>query len=187
MQSPVLTRARERTTLVDRVVAASDEVEGLLRGVEGFVSYTLFRTEDGGVTVTVCQDKAGTDESLRVARDWIAANASDTGVGAPTVAEGAGGDAPRLAAWSFGQGHDTAAAEEGAQSVRLVGCPRTTSGNRGPSASENAGSIARRGARPTATVLANASAPSGRSVADPPCTRTSRRADRAGARVPELP
>jgi hypothetical protein len=74
--------------LVDRVVAASDEVEGLLRGVQGFVSYTLFRTEDGGVTVTVCQDKAGTDESLRVARDWIAANASDTGVGAPTVAEG---------------------------------------------------------------------------------------------------
>ena len=74
--------------LVDRVLASSDEVEGLLRGVEGFVSYTLFRTEDGGVTVTVCQDKAGTDESLRVARDWIAANASDTGVGAPTVTEG---------------------------------------------------------------------------------------------------
>ena len=74
--------------LVDRVLAASDEVERLLRGVEGFVSYTLFRTEDGGVTVTVCQDKAGTDESLRVARDWIANNASDTGVGAPTVTEG---------------------------------------------------------------------------------------------------
>ena len=74
--------------LVDRVLAASDEVEGLLRGVEGFVSYTLFRTEDGGVTVTVCENKAGTDESLRVARDWIAANASDTGVGAPTVTEG---------------------------------------------------------------------------------------------------
>jgi hypothetical protein len=74
--------------LVDRVLAASAEVEGLLRGVEGFVSYTLFRTEDGGVTVTVCQDKAGTEESLRVARDWIAANASDTGVAAPAVAEG---------------------------------------------------------------------------------------------------
>ena len=73
--------------LVDRILA-SDEVEGLLRGVDGFVSYTLFRTDDGGVTVTVCQDKAGTDESLRVARDWIAANASDTGVGAPTVTEG---------------------------------------------------------------------------------------------------
>ena len=74
--------------LFDRISAASDEVEGLLRGVKGFASYTLFRTEDGGVTVTVCQDKAGTDESLQVARDWVAANASDVGVGSPTVAEG---------------------------------------------------------------------------------------------------
>ena len=74
--------------LFDRIKAASDEVEGLLRGVQGFVSYTLFRTEDGGVTVTVCQDKAGTDESVQVARDWVGANASDIGVGAPTIAEG---------------------------------------------------------------------------------------------------
>ena len=74
--------------LFDRISAASDEVEGLLRAVEGFASYTLFRTEDGGVTVTVCQDKTGTDESLQVARNWVAANASDVGVGAPTVAEG---------------------------------------------------------------------------------------------------
>ena len=74
--------------LFDRIEAASDEIEGLLRGVQGFVSYTLFRTEDGGATVTVCQDKAGTDESLRVARDWVAAKASDIGVGAPTVTEG---------------------------------------------------------------------------------------------------
>ena len=74
--------------LMDRIEKSSDEVEKLLRGVKGFVSYTLFRTNDGGVTVTVCQDKAGTDESLQVARDWVAENASDTGVGAPTVTEG---------------------------------------------------------------------------------------------------
>ncbi len=74
--------------LFDRILKSSDEVEGLLRGVQGFVSYTLFRTDDGGVTVTVCQDKAGTDESVRVARDWVAANASDTGVGAASVTEG---------------------------------------------------------------------------------------------------
>ena len=76
------------TELFDRILAASDEVEGLLRGVQGFVSYDMIRTEDGGATVTVCQGKAGTDESLQLARDWVAANAADTGVGAPTVAEG---------------------------------------------------------------------------------------------------
>jgi hypothetical protein len=75
--------------LFDRIEKSSDEVEGLLRGVKGFVSYTLFRTGDGGVTVTVCNDKAGTDESIQVARDWVAENASDLGVSAPTVAEGA--------------------------------------------------------------------------------------------------
>ena len=64
-------------------------VARIMGGVQGFVSYTLVRTGDGGVTVTVCQDKAGTDESVTVARDWVAANASDVGAPAPAVSEGA--------------------------------------------------------------------------------------------------
>ena len=79
------------TELFDRISAATDEVEGLLRALEGFVSYTLIRTDDGGVTVTVCQDKSGTDESLQMARDWVATNASDLSVAAPTVTEGSVG------------------------------------------------------------------------------------------------
>ena len=64
------------------------DVESVIRGVSGFQSYTLIRTDDGGVTVTVCQDKAGTDESMRVARDWIQKNAEDLGVSPPSVSEG---------------------------------------------------------------------------------------------------
>ena len=64
------------------------EVESLIRSVTGFVGYTLVRTDDGGVTVTVCQDKAGTDESMRVARDWIQENASDLDTSPPAVSEG---------------------------------------------------------------------------------------------------
>ena len=64
------------------------EVEKLIRPVKGFVSYSLVRTAGGGFSVTVCQDKAGTDESVRVARDWIAKNAGNTGVAAPTISEG---------------------------------------------------------------------------------------------------
>ena len=63
------------------------EVESVIRAVSGFQSYTLIRTDDGGVTVTVCQDKAGTDESLQVARDWIQQNAEDL-AGPPSVSEG---------------------------------------------------------------------------------------------------
>ncbi len=64
------------------------DVEGILRKVKGFVSYTLARTGDGGFAVTVCEDKAGIDESVLKAKDWIMKNAGATGVGAPQVSEG---------------------------------------------------------------------------------------------------
>jgi hypothetical protein len=64
------------------------DVEAVLRSVKGFVSYTAVRTGDGGVTVTVCQDKAGTDESVAKARDWLARNAASAGAATPTISEG---------------------------------------------------------------------------------------------------
>lgn len=74
--------------LFDLLEQRKAEVESIIRSVTGFVAYSLVRTDDGGVTVTVCQDKAGTDESLQVARDWIRENASDLGTSPPAVAEG---------------------------------------------------------------------------------------------------
>ena len=74
--------------LFDLIEQRSEDVTALISGVPGFASYTAARTAEGGVTVTVCQDKAGTDESLRVAREWIAKNASNTGTSPPTVVEG---------------------------------------------------------------------------------------------------
>ena len=41
------------------------EVERLIRGVKGFVSYSMVRNAVGGFTVSIYQDKSGTDESLR--------------------------------------------------------------------------------------------------------------------------
>ena len=66
-----------------------EEVESLIRAVTGFVSYSLLRTDDGCVSVTVCQDKAGTDESLQVAKEWIQEHGSNLSVNPPTVVEGA--------------------------------------------------------------------------------------------------
>ncbi len=74
--------------LFDVLEKRKTEVESVIRPVKGFVSYTLARSGDGGVSVTVCQDKAGTDESVRVAREWVAKNAGNTGAGAPQVSEG---------------------------------------------------------------------------------------------------
>lgn len=74
--------------LVDLLETRKAEVEALIRPVKGFVSYSCIRTADGGATVTVCEDKAGTDESLRVAREWIGKNAANLGASPPTVSEG---------------------------------------------------------------------------------------------------
>ncbi len=73
--------------LFDELESKKGEVESLIRGVPGLVSYTLLRTTDGGVTVTVCQDKAGTDESIRVAADWIRQNVS-VAASPPAISEG---------------------------------------------------------------------------------------------------
>ena len=74
--------------LFDVIEKNKAEVEKVIRPVKGFVSYSVARTADGGFSVTVCQDKAGTDESIRAARDWIAKNAGNTGAAAPTLSEG---------------------------------------------------------------------------------------------------
>jgi hypothetical protein len=75
------------TELFDLLAQREGEVRELIGGVPGFVSYVAFRTEGGGMTVTVCQEKAGTDESSRRAAAWVGENAS-TPVDPPRVTEG---------------------------------------------------------------------------------------------------
>jgi hypothetical protein len=55
-----------------------------LGSVKGLVSYSLVRSEDG-FSVTVGNDKAGTDESVEKARYWTAKNAAGTPVAAPKI------------------------------------------------------------------------------------------------------
>ena len=55
--------------LSDAMEQREEDVKELISGVPGFVSYAAFRGDDGFMTVTACQDKAGTDESsTRAAR-----------------------------------------------------------------------------------------------------------------------
>ena len=48
----------------------------------------MMRSGDGGVSVTVCKDKAGVEESVKVAREWIQKNASNIHANPPVVTEG---------------------------------------------------------------------------------------------------
>ena len=74
--------------LFDLLEQRKAEVERIIRPISGFQAYSLIRTADGGVSVTVCRDKAGTEESLRVAREWVQQNAATIGAKPPSVAEG---------------------------------------------------------------------------------------------------
>ena len=74
--------------LFDLLEKNKGEVESLIRGINGFVSYSLVRTTRGGFSVSVYQDKTGADESSRAAREWIAKNASKTGAARPAISEG---------------------------------------------------------------------------------------------------
>jgi hypothetical protein len=73
--------------LFDALERREPEVRDIMVTVPGFISYTAFRVGDGGTTVTVCEDKAGTDESTRRAAAWVAENL-DVSVEAPSISEG---------------------------------------------------------------------------------------------------
>lgn len=77
--------AKELANLLEQ---RQDEIETLIGSVTGLQTYSLIRTEEGCVTVTVCQDKTGTDQSIQIARDWIQENAADLGVSPPSISEG---------------------------------------------------------------------------------------------------
>jgi hypothetical protein len=73
--------------LLDLLGQREDDVKALISGVPGFVNYAAVRSGDGGVTVTVCEDKAGTDESSRRAAEWVKENVTATGT-PPAISEG---------------------------------------------------------------------------------------------------
>jgi hypothetical protein len=75
------------SALFDLLGQREEDVKALISGVPGFVSYAAFRSGDGGMTVTICQDKAGTDESSRRAAEWVRENVSTT-VDPPAVTQG---------------------------------------------------------------------------------------------------
>jgi hypothetical protein len=73
--------------LFDLLAQREDEVQELIGGVPGFIRYAAFPHGDGGITVTMCEDKTGTDESSKRAANWVKENVEGT-VDSPDIAEG---------------------------------------------------------------------------------------------------
>ena len=81
-------RQYQGSTLSDALAQRTEEVEALLRGVPDFVAYYGLRAPKGFVSVTICDDQAGTQESNKVAAAWVKENLPDGAVSAPEVTEG---------------------------------------------------------------------------------------------------
>ena len=76
------------TELMDEMDARHHEVEELMGGVPGFISYYAIRKGDALTTVTVCKDEAGTEASSEVAAKWVADNLPNLKSRAPSIRSG---------------------------------------------------------------------------------------------------
>jgi hypothetical protein len=84
----VVRRYKGGSRIIDEVIRKRSDVERLIRGVPGFVGYYVIKAEDGGATITICEDRAGTQESVRVAADWVRQNVPEAAGSPPEVTEG---------------------------------------------------------------------------------------------------
>jgi hypothetical protein len=76
------------TELADQLAGREDDVRSVISDVPGFRAYYLVQLDDATVTITVCDDEAGTAESTRVAADWLRENMPDLAGSAPMVSSG---------------------------------------------------------------------------------------------------
>jgi len=84
----VIRRYTGAAAIFDELAQRQEEVQELLSAVPGFVTYYAIRSGDGGATITVCEDQAGTTESIRVAADWVRRRVPNAAGSPPQVTEG---------------------------------------------------------------------------------------------------
>jgi hypothetical protein len=70
----VIRRYQGAVELINELSNRESEIRDLITGIDGFAGYQLVRTPDGGFSITTMRDKAGADESNRIAADWIKEN-----------------------------------------------------------------------------------------------------------------
>ena len=74
MKTPMfasICRYNEVPTLVEELVKRQDEIKSVLTPIRGFHAYYLLKSSNGALSMTVCEDRAGVEESNRVASTWL--------------------------------------------------------------------------------------------------------------------
>jgi hypothetical protein len=76
------------TDLADQLAGRADEIRAVISEVPGFHAYYLVKLDDATVSITVCDDEAGTAESTKVAGEWLRDNMPDVAASPPMVSSG---------------------------------------------------------------------------------------------------
>ena len=84
----VVRRYSVASALGEAMAAKRQEIQDIISGVPGFVAYYAVRAGDGLATITVCDDRAGTQESSRRAAEWVRQNVAGAGALTPEITEG---------------------------------------------------------------------------------------------------
>jgi hypothetical protein len=85
----VIRRYTGASELADTLVQRQQEVKDLISSVPGFKAYLALRTAWGDVaTITICEDRVGTDESIRRAAVWVRSNLFRVEMRPPEIIEG---------------------------------------------------------------------------------------------------
>ena len=81
-------RYKGNATIADQLVKRRNDVETVIKGSPGFISYYLVKTNDGMVSVTVCESQNGAETSNRLAADWLKKNLPELAPQPPEIFAG---------------------------------------------------------------------------------------------------
>ena len=91
MTTPMFASIRkynEAPAFADDLVKRQEEIKSVLRPIHGFHAYYLLKTNDGVISMTVCDDRAGAEESNRVAASWLKDKLPTFATRAPEITTG---------------------------------------------------------------------------------------------------
>ena len=79
----------EAPEVVAEAKKREESLRGVIRAIRGFVDYYLIDLGKGGLaTVSIFEDQAGAEESVRVAAAWVRENLAQWAPNPPTVLTG---------------------------------------------------------------------------------------------------
>ena len=79
----------EASDVVAQAKQREDSLKETMRGIKGLVGYYIVDTGNGGLaSVSISEDQAGADESIRVAANWVRENMAQWAPNPPTIIQG---------------------------------------------------------------------------------------------------